>query len=313
MFKNKQFFFAFIFLFFSKTLSAQVATLDDYFKSKNIAPKSVQEVFYSIEKQGNGTAPKRGDYVKLKYVGKLLDGTVFDESSDESFVFRLGYRQVIQGWEIGIPMFKMGTKGTLYLPPSLAYGSRAMGKIPANSPLIFEVEVQQILNDSDYEKYNAELENREKIAFEKQKIAQLEKDIKIITDFAASKNLKTTQTSSGLHYVITKKGKGANAVKSDLLTVEYEGFLPDGTPFDDNKKREPFEFSLGAKKVMEGWEEGFQQFAKGSEGYLLIPSQLAYKGTAIAEKNIPAFSVLIFKVKVKELRPHLNPPRKGGL
>lgn len=301
MFKNSPILFVF-FLLFTKTLFAQVNTLDDYFKLKNIAPKSVQELYYSIEKQGNGQLPKRGDYVKIKYVGKLLDGTIFDESQNEPFVFRLGYRQVIQGWEIGIPIFKVGTKGTLYLPPNLAYGARAMGKIPANSPLIFEVEIQQILSDADYEKYNAELEQREKIAFEKQNLVQLEKDIAIIKQFATTQNIKTSATSSGLHYAVMKKGKGANAKNGDLITVEYEGFLPDGTAFDDNKTRKPFQFVLGARKVMEGWEEGFKQFSKGSEGYLLIPSKLAYKGTAIAEKNIPAFSVLIFKIKVKEIK-----------
>jgi FKBP-type peptidyl-prolyl cis-trans isomerase FkpA len=300
MFKNTQILFVFFFLFV-KTLFAQVSNLDDYFKTKNIAPKSEQELYYSIEKQGNGAIPKRGDYVKIKYVGKLLDGTVFDESQNEPFVFRLGYRQVIQGWEIGVPLFKVGTKGTLYLPPSLAYGARAKGKIPANSYLIFEVEIQQILNDAEYEKYNSDLEKREMAAFQNQKLKQQSKDDAIIKEFAASKNIKISAGLSNLSYAITKKGKGANAKDGDLISVEYEGFLPDGTPFDDNKNRKVFQFVLGAKKVLEGWDIGFKYFSKGSEGYLMIPSMLAYKGTAIPEKNIPAFSVLIFKIKVKDI------------
>lgn len=291
----------FVFLVVSSSQIFSQTTLEEYFKAKNIAPKSAQDIFYTIEKQGNGATPKKGDYVKIKYVGKLLDGTIFDQSPNESFVFRLGYRQVIMGWEIGIPLFKVGTKGTLFLPSERAYGDRAVGKIPANSPLVFNIEVEQILNEAAYEQYNIDLEKREKIAFEVQKKEQLAKDVKIINDFASSKNIKSNKTTSGLQYAITKKGKGNLAQKGDLLSIEYEGFLPDGTAFDSNKEKAPFQFVLGAKKVLEGWEEGFSFFNKGSEGYLFLPSQLAYKGTSIAEKNIPAFAVLIFKVKVKDI------------
>jgi FKBP-type peptidyl-prolyl cis-trans isomerase FkpA len=293
--------FFFVFLIGSSSSIFSQTTLEEYFKAKNVAPKSAQDIFYTVEKQGNGATPKRGDYVKLKYVGQLLDGTVFDESGNESYVFRLGYRQVISGWEIGIPLLKVGTKGTLFLPAEKAYGARAMGKIPATSPLIFKIEVEQILNEAAYDQYNIDLEKREKIAFETAKKEQLAKDLKIINDFSSEKKIKTTKTNSGLSYSITKKGKGNLPQKGDMLVVEYEGFLPDGTAFDSNKDKAPFQFVLGAKKVLEGWEEGFSFFNKGSEGYLMLPSQLAYKGTSIAEKNIPAFAVLIFKVKVKDI------------
>jgi peptidylprolyl isomerase len=273
-----------------------------FFKEKNIIPKAVDDVFFTIEKQGNGALPKRGDYVKLKYIGKLLDATVFDESKNEPFVFRLGYRQVIQGWEIGIPQLKVGTKGTLFLPANRAYGNRAMDKIPANSPLIFEVEILDILSETAYEKYNAELESKEKLLFEKNQKVILVQDIKTIVDYADENKLKTQRTQSGLHYVVSKKGKGDFAKKGDLISVEYEGNLIDGTVFDSNKDKTPFQFVLGTKKVMEGWEEGLAFFNKGSEGFLLIPSSLAYKGTAIADKGIPPNAVLIFKIKVKEIK-----------
>ncbi len=284
----------------SKNGSAQTP-FDAFFKEKNIAPKNIDDVFYQLEKQGNGAIPKRGDYVKLKYTGKLLDGTVFDASENDGFVFRLGYREVIQGWEMAIPQFKVGAKGLIFLPSNRAYGPRALGKIPANAALIFEIEILEILNEAAYEKYNASLEQREKVLFEQKKKDQLAQDIKKITTYATEKNIKTIALPSGLHYSISKKGKGEMAKNGDLLTVDYEGFLLDGTAFDNTKEKGAFKFVLGAKKVMEGWEEGFHYFNKGSEGFLFIPSALAYKGTAIAEKNIPSNAVLIFKVKVKDI------------
>jgi FKBP-type peptidyl-prolyl cis-trans isomerase FkpA len=298
-----KYFYFFIFLFFNKNIIAQTpTTLDEYFKKENIAPKNIQEVFYEITKQGNGATPKRGDYVKVKYVGKLLDGTVFDKSEPDGLVFQLGYRQVIQGWEIGVPMLKVGSKGGLFVPSKLAYGSRALEKIPANADLIFEIEIVQILTESEYERYNAEMEQKEKMAFEKAKKVQKEKDEAIIQAYIATKKLKTSKTNSGLHYIVTKKGKGENVKSGDLITVEYEGTLTDDSIFDSTKEKKEFQFVSGAKKVMEGWEEGFRYFNKGSEGFLIIPSHLAYKGTAIVEKKIPPYAVLVFKVKVKNIQ-----------
>jgi FKBP-type peptidyl-prolyl cis-trans isomerase FkpA len=293
----------FSFIFIIQNLIAQTPTsLDEYFKQQNIAPKSSQEIFYNITKQGNGATLQRGNYVKVKYIGKLLDGTIFDQSEPEGFVFQLGYRQVIQGWENGIPFFRVGSKGNLYVPAKLGYGSRSINKIPANADLLFEIEILQTLTDAEYERYNTEIEKKEKVAFEKARVLQKEKDESIIQQYVIAKKLKTNKMTSGLHYVITKKGKGDNVQNTDLVTVEYEGMLTDDTVFDSSKDKKDFQFVAGAKKVMEGWEEGFRYFNKGSEGFLIIPSHLAYKGTAIVEKKIPPYAVLIFKIKVKNIQ-----------
>jgi FKBP-type peptidyl-prolyl cis-trans isomerase len=76
-------------------------------------------------------------------VGTLTNGQRFDSSYDrgQPFTFRLGARQVIAGWEQGIPGMRVGGKRRLTIPPSLAYGSQANGPIPANSTLIFEVDL----------------------------------------------------------------------------------------------------------------------------------------------------------------------------
>ena len=82
--------------------------------------------------------------VWVHYVGKLLNGTVFDSSYDREtpFEFRVGSGDVIKGWDKGIVGLKPGAHATLYCPPQFAYGDRALGEdIPANSTLIFEIEV----------------------------------------------------------------------------------------------------------------------------------------------------------------------------
>ncbi|MEM8909404.1 MAG: FKBP-type peptidyl-prolyl cis-trans isomerase, partial [Bacteroidota bacterium] len=102
--------------------------LEQYLSQNEIEVKSGDDgLYYTIEKEGQGAYPKARDYVMIRYTGRLLDGKVFDQSTpNEPFVFQLGYRIVIQGWEKGIPLFPVGSKGTLYVPPHLAYGQNGL-------------------------------------------------------------------------------------------------------------------------------------------------------------------------------------------
>lgn len=95
---------------------------------------------------GTGREAKVGDTVFVHYTGRLTDGTVFDSSipRNEAFSFQLGLGHVIQGWEIGIQGMKVGGKRTLTIPPELGYGAQAVGSIPANSTLIFDVELLDV-------------------------------------------------------------------------------------------------------------------------------------------------------------------------
>lgn len=90
---------------------------------------------------------KNGDVLTMNYTGRFTNGTVFDSNVDpkfghvEPFKFTLGAGQVISGWDEGLVGMKVGEKKTLTLPPEKAYGSRDVGPIPANSTLIFDVEL----------------------------------------------------------------------------------------------------------------------------------------------------------------------------
>jgi FK506-binding protein 2 len=81
----------------------------------------------------------------INYTGTLTDGTVFDSSEGKKpLSFTLGAGQVIKGWDRGILGMCVGEVRKLQIPPELAYGESAMGKIPKNSVLIFEVELIKI-------------------------------------------------------------------------------------------------------------------------------------------------------------------------
>ncbi|MDZ4289064.1 MAG: FKBP-type peptidyl-prolyl cis-trans isomerase [Prosthecobacter sp.] len=99
-----------------------------------------------LESGPAGRAPTRSDTVKVHYRGTLTDGTVFDSSIDRGVPATFGVGQVIPGWTEALQLMKPGDKWMLFIPSRLAYGERAMGdKIPANSTLIFRVELLDIV------------------------------------------------------------------------------------------------------------------------------------------------------------------------
>jgi FKBP-type peptidyl-prolyl cis-trans isomerase len=95
---------------------------------------------------GSGTEAQSGQTVTVHYVGTLRDGTRFDDSyaRGEPFTFTLGEGKVIRGWDEGVVGMKVGGERILVVPSELAYGNRQVGPIPANSPLIFKVELLSI-------------------------------------------------------------------------------------------------------------------------------------------------------------------------
>lgn len=114
-------------------------------------PNQIPEITKLMSKDevvGTGAVAAAGDSVTVNYVGALTDGTVFDASAkhgSDGFTFTLGAGQVIKGWDQGIVGMKVGGKRLLAIPAELAYGSQAVGNvIPANSALIFEVELLKV-------------------------------------------------------------------------------------------------------------------------------------------------------------------------
>lgn len=123
--------------------ASEVTQLEAYLASATItATKHCSGMYYTIDAPGSGATATICSTVSVKYKGQLTNGTVFDQST-ASVSFQLG--GLIEAWKKGIPMIKPGGKIKLYCPPSLAYGSQANGTIPANSILIFEVELVSVL------------------------------------------------------------------------------------------------------------------------------------------------------------------------
>ena len=100
---------------------------------------------YKILEEGNSSFPKNGDTLDVEYVGQLLNGLEFDRSyTNQPFEFILGSNEVIQGWELGVPLIDQEGTILLIIPSGLAYGTTTSGSIPENSVLIFRIKLLDI-------------------------------------------------------------------------------------------------------------------------------------------------------------------------
>ncbi len=123
----------------------EVQAINNYLAADSIiALQHPSGFFYKITSQGSGQSiVNLCSNVTIRYTGKLTDGTVFDKTAPgNTATFILG--DLIIGWQKGLPLISKGGTITLYIPPSLGYGSSANGNIPGNSILIFDVELVDI-------------------------------------------------------------------------------------------------------------------------------------------------------------------------
>ena len=120
--------------------AAEVQAVQSYLSSNSItATQHCSGMFYKVDQPGNGATPSVCNVVVFNYKGKLTDGTVFDSTSTTPLTYELS--RLVTGFKNGLPLIKTGGKVTLYIPPTLGYGSLQQGPIPANSILIFNVEL----------------------------------------------------------------------------------------------------------------------------------------------------------------------------
>jgi len=97
-----------------------------------------------VLKEGTGPTPTDNDIVKVHYTGTLITGEKFDSSRDRNEPAEFPVRQVIPGWTEALKMMKAGSHVKLAIPPKLAYGAQQRPGIPANSTLLFDVELLEV-------------------------------------------------------------------------------------------------------------------------------------------------------------------------
>jgi hypothetical protein len=192
---------------------------------------------YLVMKNGKGKQAKEGMAVEVHYTGYLTDGKKFDSSRDRGvpIEFTLGEGQVIKGWDEGIALMRVGGKMRLIIPPELAYGSRAVGDvIPANSTLIFDVELMSV-----HKPLKPVIDTMMVVIFEKGVKQAIEVYYNLKDDYEDEYSFKEDQLNT-LGYQLMQGGRVKDAIEIFKLNVEQfpdsfnvydslgEGYMVDG-------------------------------------------------------------------------------------
>ncbi|MBD1420112.1 FKBP-type peptidyl-prolyl cis-trans isomerase [Sphingobacterium chuzhouense] len=140
---------------------AEEGKLANYIAKNKLEPKKTNSgLQYIVKEEGSGNKPVVGDTVVVNYTGSLVNGTIFDTNDAElakkenkfnpmrqyePIRFRVGHDPVIQGWTEGLQLLNKGSKAMLLVPSSIGYGERGGGTIPPYAPLVFDVELVDIV------------------------------------------------------------------------------------------------------------------------------------------------------------------------
>lgn len=251
-------------------------------KAKSVKVKKPQTVKtasgleYTITEKGDGVKPEIGDKVVVNYTGKLTNDTVFDSSipRGQPFTFKLGAGQVIKGWDEAFQLLHVGDKATIKFGPELGYGAQANGKIPANSTLIFDVELLDVI--PGVKPYDV-------------------------------KGKDTITTASGLKYIIVQANKsGEPAAAGTRIVANYSAYFKDGKMFDSSIDRgQPLKSTIGKGQLFPGLDEGISLLRKWEKARLIIPSGLAFGDKAAGP--IPPNSDLIFDIEITDVQKIVAP------
>jgi len=222
---------------------------------------------------GEGEAVKAGDIVSTYYTiwvqGENEVNYITGSDGVNPLTFTTGAGDtVFPGWEEGMLGMQVGGKRYLVIPADLGLGETGGSGIPANATLVMEVEL----------------------------VDRLEPPV-----LSRAPEDKLTTTDSGLGYYDIVTGEGAEAASGQTVSVQYSGWLEDGTLFDSSVTRgEPFTFTLGTGGVIPGWEEGLVGMKVGGKRQLIIPAALAY-GESGAGSTIPPNATLIFDIELLDI------------
>lgn len=213
--------------------------------------------------EGTGTPVEKGAKVKIHYTGWTTDGQVFDSSRTRGKMAEFPLTSLIKGWQEGIPGMKPGGVRRLKIPADLGYGSQSKPKIPANSTLVFEIELAGELPDLKAQEW---------------------------------KPLGDGKT--GIRVWDVKPGTGEVVPQGAKVTIHYTGWTTDGKVFDSTVQGdgEPVTFPL--PDLIKGWQEAVPGMKVGGVRRMELPYQYAY-GEAGSPPDIPRKATLIFEIEVK--------------
>lgn len=282
-------------------------------------------LLYNIHTDKEGTAIQEGDFISVNVIAKNDADSVLFSTYDSGRPMPSLMQKPQQKGDIysGLQLLSEGDSATLKINADSVF-KKDQPKPPGfkGKYLIYQVKVDKVIAKGKLSEqvFQGRISEYFKTVSEGLK----KKEPGIITKYIADNDLKVTKTASGLNYVITKPGTGANILVGDTAVVNYTGKLPTGKVFDTSvkeeatkgklpvdpmRKYEPIRIPVGQGKVIPGWDEGLQLLNKGAKAIFVIPSSLAY-GEQGAQNVIPPYMPIVFEVElVNIIKPNPNAPK----
>lgn len=263
-------------------MKEDIAIIDKYLADNKItAIKDQSGIRFQIIQLGTGGFPAKTDQqVKVEYKGELMSGFVFDAGG-------LATSQVsglIPGWQLAMTLVPKGSKIKLWIPSPLGYSDQEVGLIPANSILVFTINLLDVIPS------NAE---KQRLAAD---IATIDK---YLTDNAVANVVKDT---TGVRYVITDPGTDPKPTWYTGVRFDYTGkLLSTGNQFYSGTSQPTEEFDSRVVDFIHGIKVGLTKVGTGGKIRVYVPSSLAFGTADNPSANVPANSNVFYDIELKQL------------
>jgi FKBP-type peptidyl-prolyl cis-trans isomerase FkpA len=273
--------------------------LEDYISANYSTVTPTASGLYYIETlAGTGDSVKFGEWMELKYTGRLVTSNDVVMTSDLQFakdnnIYTQGVyyglsRQVqgywYEGLNEGISMMREGGKARIIFSSDLGQGGYESKNIPAYSSMIFDIELVKVIPDIK--------------AYENG----------LLMEYLHEDSISTDSTESGIYFKSKVDGTGDLPATGNVVTVSYKGKFLNGTVFDPGTK--PLTLTIGGGSVISGFEAGVKLTKKGGIATFVIPYYYAYgeNGYMVYDSNyriyrtvIPTFTTLVFDIAVTNI------------
>ena len=278
---------------------------------------------YLKVRTGSGEKPNDGDFLMMNVAYYDANENVMFSSADRGGALPLNYVDSVfkdnGSLEEAFKLCEKGDSLILKIPAKTIFAESFRRPVPdsiaAESIITVYLGVDNVLTQDEFQTYRAE-----QVRIQKEKAAEASKgqvaiDAKIIEDYLAENGIEAQSTEEGLYYVITQEGNGEMPENGNRVAVNYTGTLLDGTMFDTSVEENaksggvyrpernyvPYEFPLGKRQVIVGWDIGIALLSKGAKATLYIPSALGYGARGSGAVIVPN-SVLKFNVELVDIK-----------
>ena len=279
---------------------------------------------YTVITKGDGKLPKPGDWLQINMTLKDDKDSVWNDSKSREVPLFMPVAPATEiANEAGIEeMLRLISKGdsVFIRVPAKTFFEKSIRQpmppmIDSTRSFTLNIGVVDVLDSAQFEKWKQDYIAGQNAKAMKQAEEQLAKDTAAIDNYLKEKGITAKKTPSGLRYIVTKEGKGANAAQGQTVKLEYKGYLLNGKVFDtsseavakannvyqEGRPYSALELQAGTGQVIPGWEEAMLLMSKGSKITVWIPSSLAYgaqrRSEDIVENTILAFDMEMVDIK----------------